>query len=130
MYQRSADMFLGNPFNIASTALLTHMIAHVTNLDVGKIVICIGDAHIYTNHIDGVKEMLTREPLPLPTLKVFKNCKERYCVDHLIDDYGKIGYRQKMYSEDIKFILVSEFYLILKFFQLRFDLYLNLEQHF
>ena len=70
MYQRSADMFLGVPFNIASYALFTHMIAQVCNLEVGDLVIVIGDAHIYNNHFDQVKEQIKRKPLPLPTLKL------------------------------------------------------------
>jgi thymidylate synthase len=68
MYQRSADMFLGVPFNIASYALLTHMIAHVCNLEVGELIIVLGDAHIYSNHIDQVKEQMSRKPLPLANL--------------------------------------------------------------
>lgn len=70
MYQRSADMFLGVPFNIASYALFTHMIAQVCNLEVGELIITIGDAHIYKNHIEQVKEQLKRKPLPLATLKL------------------------------------------------------------
>jgi len=72
MYQRSGDMFLGVPFNIASTALLTYMICHITGLTPGSITLVIGDAHIYESHIDAVKEQLTRTPLPFPTL-TFKN---------------------------------------------------------
>lgn len=68
MYQRSADMFLGVPFNIASYALFTHMLAHVCGLEVGELVISFGDAHIYTNHIEQVKEQLTRQTLQLPSL--------------------------------------------------------------
>ena len=70
MYQRSADMFLGIPFNIASYALFTHMIAQVCNLEVGELIITIGDAHIYENHIEQVKEQLARKPIELPTLKL------------------------------------------------------------
>jgi len=70
MYQRSADMFLGVPFNIASYALFTHMIAQVCNLEVGELIITIGDAHIYSNHVEQVTEQLKRKPLPLPTLKL------------------------------------------------------------
>ena len=70
MYQRSADMFLGVPFNIASYALFTQMIARVCNLEVGELIVTIGDAHIYNNHFDQVKEQLKRKPLPLATLKL------------------------------------------------------------
>jgi thymidylate synthase len=68
MYQRSVDVFLGLPFNIASYALLTHLIAHHCGLRVGELIISTGDTHIYQDHIEQVKEQLTREAYPLPTL--------------------------------------------------------------
>lgn len=82
MFQRSADTFIGLPFNIASYAVLTHMVAQQTNLDVGDLIIQLGDAHIYNNHIDQIKEQLTRTPRELPKLKLnYKDHIDNYTVN-------------------------------------------------
>lgn len=90
LYQRSGDIFLGVPFNIASYALLTHMIAHVTGLGVGEFVHTIGDAHIYSNHIEQVKTQLQREPRELPTLEITRKTDD---IDALtFEDFVIHGY--------------------------------------
>ena len=70
LYQRSADAFLGIPFNISSYALLMHLIAHVCDMEVGEFIYTLGDYHIYQNHLEQVGELLSREPLPLPQLEI------------------------------------------------------------
>lgn len=92
LYQRSADLFLGVPFNIASYALLTHMIAQQCDLDVGDFVHTFGDCHLYNNHIndDIVYEQLTRLPKKLPTLRI--NRKPSSIFDYQLDDFSFEGY--------------------------------------
>ena len=91
MYQRSCDMFLGGPFNIASYSLFTHMIAQVCGLDVGEFIHTTGDAHIYLNHIDQVKEQLTREPFPLP--KLWLNPDITDITNFTMDDIKLLNYQ-------------------------------------
>jgi thymidylate synthase len=90
MYQRSQDVFLGAPFNIASYALLTHLIAHHCGYKVGELVISTGDTHIYKNHIEQVKEQLSRNPLPLPTLMLSVEKKDIFKMT--INDIHLEGY--------------------------------------
>ena len=91
LYQRSADVFLGVPFNIASYALLTHMIAQICNLEVGDFVHTIGDAHLYKNHLDQANLQVSREPLPLPKLILNKNITEIDSFSY--DDFEVIDYQ-------------------------------------
>jgi thymidylate synthase len=90
LYQRSADVFLGVPFNIASYALLTMMVAQVTGLQPGEFVHTLGDAHLYLNHLDQAREQLTREPLPLPVLEIAPK-RDLFAFDY--EDFKLRGYQ-------------------------------------
>lgn len=91
LYQRSADIFLGVPFNIASYALLTMMMAHVTGLKPGEFVHALGDAHLYSNHIDQAREQLARQPYPLPVMRLNDAVKDIFSYRY--EDFELSGYR-------------------------------------
>ena len=90
MYQRSGDLFLGVPFNIVSTSLLTHMIAKITGLTAKEVHICIGDAHIYEDHLDAVQTQLQREPTPFPTLIINRDTEQ--IEDFQYEDFELVNY--------------------------------------
>jgi thymidylate synthase len=97
LYQRSADAFLGVPFNISSYALLTQMVAHVTGLEPGAFIYTLGDYHIYKNHLGQVHEVLSREPLPLPSLEIVDEGNRLRGLEGLLamgyENLNLIGYR-------------------------------------
>jgi thymidylate synthase len=90
MYQRSADIFLGVPFNIAGYALLTMMVAQVTDLEPGEFIHVLGDAHLYANHLEQAREQLTRAPRPLPTMSI--NRAVRSIDEFRFEDFELVGY--------------------------------------
>lgn len=91
LYQRSADIFLGVPFNIASYALLTMMIAQVCDLEAGEFIHTLGDAHLYSNHMEQVDTQLSREPYALPALKINPDVKDIFGFTY--DDFELVGYQ-------------------------------------
>jgi thymidylate synthase len=91
LYQRSADVFLGVPFNIASYALLTMMIAQVCNLELGEFIHSFGDVHLYSNHFEQAKLQLTRTPLPLPKMEINPEIKDIF--DFKFDDFKLLDYQ-------------------------------------
>lgn len=93
MYQRSADLGLGIPFNIASYALLTHMVAHITDTEPVELIMQLGDAHVYRDHVDALKVQLQRQPRPFPKLRWARTKEEIGGVDQFVyEDFLVEGY--------------------------------------
>ena len=91
MYQRSADIFLGVPFNIASYALLTMMVAQVCGLEAGEFIHTLGDAHLYTNHLEQADEQLTRTPFTLPTIRLNPDVNDLFAFRY--EDFELLDYQ-------------------------------------
>jgi thymidylate synthase len=91
LYQRSADAFLGVPFNIASYALLTHMVAQQCDLGVGEFIWTGGDCHLYLNHLEQVETQLQRSPLPLPSLRILRRPADLF--DYQFEDFEIVNYQ-------------------------------------
>jgi len=104
IYQRSADVGLGLPFNIASYAVLTYILAKLSNLTPKKLIVTIGDAHIYENHIDALKEQCTRKPFNFPILNINPNKEYNNVDDFLIDDFSIENYQ---YHDIIKMNMIA-----------------------
>ena len=90
LYIRSNDLFLGNPYNTASVAFLTHMVAQQCGFEVGEVILSMGDLHLYKNHIEQAKLQLTREPRPLPKLVIKR--KPDSIFDYKFEDFEIVGY--------------------------------------
>ncbi len=91
MYQRSVDTFLGLPFNIASYALLTHMVAHVTGYEPGELIMALADTHLYLNHLEQARQQIKRKPFPFPSLKIKRKVKSIF--DFKFEDFEIINYQ-------------------------------------
>ena len=104
LYQRSADVFLGVPFNIASYSLLTHMIANTCDLEVGDFIHTLGDAHLYNNHLDQAAEQLSRSPLKPPQIKVVK---KNSIDEYVFEDFELIDYQHHPYPCNSSSMIIS-----------------------